>query len=62
MGEGVAHPPGRRPPQLTIWAVAAFMAANTLGNLAAPRPLERFGMRGITLWVGILAVLVALAV
>jgi len=43
------------------WAVAGFLALNTLTNLSGRHPLERWGMASIALIAGLLAAYVALA-
>ncbi len=42
------------------WAVVAFMAINTVGNLAGRHPLERWVMGPATITVAALSVIVAL--
>ena len=38
----------------SMWAVAGFMALNTLSNLSGRHPLERWGMASITLIAALL--------
>ena len=45
----------------SVWVVAAFMALNTLTNLTARQPLERWGMSSITLAAALLVGYVAYA-
>lgn len=45
----------------TTWAVAGFMALNTLSNLSGRHPLERWGMGSITLIGALLVGFVAYA-
>ena len=46
---------------VAVWIAAALFAVNTLGNLAARHPVERWGMGGITAALTAICVLLALA-
>lgn len=41
------------------WGIAAFLALNTLGNVASPSGFERWGMGAVTATAAVLAALVA---
>jgi hypothetical protein len=45
---------------MATWVLAGFLALNTVGNLAAPHPVERWIMGTITLLLTGIAVVVAL--
>lgn len=40
--------------RVLMWVVCGFMALNTLANLAARHPIERFGMGAVSLTLAIL--------
>ncbi|MGE3960676.1 MAG: hypothetical protein AB7F65_03240 [Dehalococcoidia bacterium] len=50
---------GDRAVRWATWNIAVLLAFNTVGNLAAPHPLERWGMGALTLGAGLLAAGVA---
>ncbi|MCB9526451.1 MAG: hypothetical protein H6702_24175 [Myxococcales bacterium] len=40
--------------RVVLWALCGFMALNTVGNLAARHPFERFGMGAVSLTLALL--------
>jgi hypothetical protein len=44
---------------LTMWPLAILFAVNTLGNLSAKHPLERFGASALTAGLTVLCVVIA---
>jgi hypothetical protein len=57
----VSAPLGHEARAWSAWAVAGFMALNTMSNLSGPHPLERWGMASITLVAALLIGYVAYA-
>jgi hypothetical protein len=51
---------GERLLSVSTWIIAGFMMLNTLGNLSAPHPLERWGAGSLTLTLAILCSIIAL--
>jgi hypothetical protein len=42
------------------WVILAFLVLNTLANLTAPHPIERWGMGSVTLVLSVLTLVIAL--
>ena len=57
---GVVGDAAGGPLTVACWAFAALFALNTLGNLAARSPVERWGMGTVTAALTVLCVLLAL--